>query len=71
MSEELFMKSVMSVIISGILAYDCWVREKRETEPESKDENRPRYATTIPVLMSMVLVQELVEILVLSGQVLQ
>ena len=51
MSEELLMKSVMSVIISGILAYDCWVREKRETDPELKDENRPRYATTIPVLM--------------------
>ena len=51
MSEELLMKSVMSVIISGILAYDCWVREKRETDPELKDENSPRYATATPVLM--------------------
>ena len=51
MSEEVLMKSVFSLIISGMLVYHCWTQEERETESELKDDKRSRYATTIPVLI--------------------
>lgn len=51
MSEELLMKIIFSLLLSGIWTYNCWTQEERETKPDLENENRSRYATAIPVLM--------------------